>query len=55
MAQRQPGQHDNARRQQRRHDNQDQDAGFARLHGTHFRLTSRFAPFLKRLHVVIKR
>ena len=54
MAQHQPREHDNARRQQRGDDNQDQYVGFTRLHGTHFRLTTRFAPFLKRLHVVIK-
>ena len=54
MAQNQPGQHDNARRQQRRHHNQDHHPGFTRLHGVHFGFAPRVAPRLKRLHIVIK-
>ena len=54
MAQHQPGQHDNACRQQRRDDNQDQHTGFTRLHGAHLRFAARLAPRLERLHIVIK-
>ncbi|MNE49176.1 hypothetical protein D3C80_1436770 [compost metagenome] len=54
MAQRQPGQHDNPCRDQRRDHDQQHYVVFTRLHRLHFCISARFAPFLKRLHVVIK-
>ena len=54
MAQHQPGQHNDACRQQRRDNDQDQNPRFARLHGADFRFPARVAPHLERLHIVIK-